>query len=92
MHVAVLPVKCSFYPTDRFDTCFVQFHEHNTEKYLELEPIGLLVIFGFGIILIIQFIAMLIHRFDTLSHMLAMTEITWFKRATQVGTVNSITQ
>jgi hypothetical protein len=40
----------------------------------------------------IQFIAMLYHRFGTLSHMLAMTQITWCQRATQVGTVNSIPQ
>jgi hypothetical protein len=40
----------------------------------------------------IQFTAMLIHRFSTLTHMLATTQITWFKRAAEVGTVNSIIQ
>lgn len=50
-----------------------------SREYLQLEPIGMLFIIFFGIILIIQFIAMLIHRFGTLSHMLATTEITWFR-------------
>jgi hypothetical protein len=46
----------------------------------------------FGVILIIQFIAMLFHRFGTLSHMLATTQIKWFKRGAQVGTVNGSPQ
>jgi chitin synthase len=57
-----------------------------------LEPIGVLFVVSFGIILIIQFIGMLFHRFGTLTHMLATTKITWFQRAAQVGTVNSISQ
>jgi chitin synthase len=52
----------------------------------------MLFIFGFGTIFIIQFIAMLFHRFGTLSHMLATTQINWCQRAAQVGTVNSIPQ
>jgi chitin synthase len=59
---------------------------------MQLEPIGLVFVVCFGTILIIQFTAMLIHRFSTLTHMLVTTQITWFKRAAQVGTVNSITQ
>jgi len=46
----------------------------------------------FGVILIIQFIAMLIHRFATLEHMLVMTEINWFKGNAKVGTVNNSPQ
>lgn len=46
--------------------------------YLELEPIGLMFIVSFGAILIIQFIAMLIHRFKTMSQILAATEIDWY--------------
>ena len=51
-----------------------------------------MIIVVFGVILIIQFIAMLIHRFDTLEHILARTKITWFKGDTQVGTVNNSPQ
>lgn len=54
-----------------------------TKEYLELEPIGMLFILFFGVILIIQFIAMLFHRFGTLSHMLATTQINWFQSGTQ---------
>jgi len=41
-----------------------------------LEPIGLVFVGFFGLILIIQFMAMLFHRFGTLSHILAATAIT----------------
>jgi hypothetical protein len=87
-----LLVKRSFYPTGPTDTRFVQFQIHITKDYLKLEPIGVLFIVCFGTILIIQFIAMLFHRFGTLSHMLSTTQINWFQRAAQVGTVNSIPQ
>lgn len=54
-----------------------------TKQYLELEPIGMMFIIFFGIVLIIQFIAMLIHRFGTLSHMLSTTQINWFRGGPQ---------
>jgi len=43
----------------------------------------------FGVNFIIQFIAMLFHRFGTMEHLLARTKINWFKGDAQVGTVNS---
>ncbi|GFS42461.1 chitin synthase chs-2 [Trichonephila inaurata madagascariensis] len=43
--------------------------------FLELEPINLVLVFFFTLILIIQFIAMLFHRFETLSHILASTNL-----------------
>jgi hypothetical protein len=80
-----LRVKRQFNPTGPSDTRFVQFQKVVTTEYLQLEPFGVLFVTGFGIILTIQFIAMLIHRFGTLSHMLATTQITWFQRAAQVS-------
>ncbi|XP_034944294.1 chitin synthase chs-2-like [Chelonus insularis] len=44
-------------------------------NYLRIEPIGCLFVFGFGLILFIQFIAMLFHRFDTFIHLLANTDL-----------------
>lgn len=49
-----------------------------SKEYLQLEPIGLVFVFFFALILIIQFTAMLFHRFGTLSHILASTELNWF--------------
>nr|AKR54211.1 chitin synthase 1 variant b [Helicoverpa armigera] len=49
-----------------------------SEEYLQLEPIGLVFVFFFALILVIQFSAMLFHRFGTLSHILASTELNWF--------------
>lgn len=40
-----------------------------------MEPIGLVFVFFFALILVIQFTAMLFHRFGTLSHILASTEL-----------------
>lgn len=42
---------------------------------MQLEPIGLVFVFFFALILIIQFTAMLFHRFGTISHILASTEL-----------------
>lgn len=45
------------------------------EQPLHLEPIGLVFVVFFGLILIIQFIGMAFHRFATLSHILASVEM-----------------
>lgn len=52
---------------------FVQVHI--TKEFLQLEPIGLVFVFFFALIIVIQFTAMLFHRFGTLSHILAATEL-----------------
>lgn len=60
------------------------FYNPNTNEiiirrhYLKLEPIGLLFVIFFGIILLIQFLAMLVHRFGTISQILATTKIDWY--------------
>lgn len=47
-------------------------------EYLELEPIGLIFVLFFGVILMVQFAAMLVHRFATVSQILATTELDLF--------------
>lgn len=49
-----------------------------TMEYLELEPIGLVFVLFFGIILFVQFGAMLVHRFATISQILAATSLDWY--------------
>ena len=44
-------------------------------KQLDLEPIGFVFVAFFAIILLIQFIAMLFHRFGTISQILAATDL-----------------
>lgn len=46
-----------------------------SKEYLHLEPIGLVFVFFFAFIIVIQFTAMLFHRFGTLSHILASTDL-----------------
>lgn len=47
-------------------------------EYLNLEPISLLFVIFFGLVLFVQFIAMLFHRFGTISQILATTQIDWY--------------
>nr|AAG09712.1 chitin synthase 1 [Lucilia cuprina] len=56
---------------------------HISKDYLQLEPIGLVFVFFFALILVIQFTAMLFHRFGTLSHILASTELNFFKKKSE---------
>ncbi|XP_044020427.1 chitin synthase chs-2 isoform X2 [Aphidius gifuensis] len=51
---------------------------HITKEYLQLEPIGLVFVFFFALILVIQFTAMLFHRFGTFAHILASTPLNWY--------------
>ncbi|XP_040583648.1 chitin synthase chs-2 [Lepeophtheirus salmonis] len=44
-------------------------------EYLHLEPIGIVLVFFFFAIILIQFVAMLFHRFGTISHILASTDL-----------------
>ncbi|XP_018393301.1 PREDICTED: uncharacterized protein LOC108772292 [Cyphomyrmex costatus] len=55
---------------------------HLTKEYLRLEPIGCLFIVAFVSILGIQFCAMLFHRFDTFSHVLANTKLPFCTKTT----------
>ncbi|CAL1678462.1 unnamed protein product [Lasius platythorax] len=53
---------------------------HISKEYLQLEPIGLVFVFFFALILVIQFTAMLFHRFGTLAHILASTSLDCCKK------------
>ena len=55
-----------------------------TKEYLHLEPIGIVLVFFFFLIIAIQFIAMLFHRFGTLSHILASTELNCCGRKNEI--------
>lgn len=48
-------------------------------QYLELEPIGLVFVGIFGIILALQFIGMCYHRLGTFLHIMALTVFDWTK-------------
>lgn len=50
-----------------------------------MEPIGLVFVAFFGIIIFTQFTGMLFHRFGTLSHILAATELTGCSKEAEGG-------
>ncbi|XP_020296656.1 uncharacterized protein LOC109861428 isoform X1 [Pseudomyrmex gracilis] len=58
---------------------------HITKEYLQLEPIGLVFVFFFALILVIQFTAMLFHRFGTLAHILASTSLNCCKKTKELS-------
>lgn len=47
----------------------------NKDTVLRMEPLGLLFLVIFAIILVLQFVAMLMHRYDTFTHILSTTSI-----------------
>jgi hypothetical protein len=57
-------------------------------EFLKLEPIGFVFVVFFGSILVVQFVAMLFHRFGTLTHILASTEIGLFSKKVRVTLLN----
>ena len=65
-------------------TYFAIFQILVTKEYLHLEPIGIVLVFFFFLIIAIQFIAMLFHRFGTLSHILASTELNCCGRKNEI--------
>lgn len=52
-------------------------------EYLELEPIGLVFVGVFGLVLGIQFMGMCIHRMGTFFHIMALTVIDFFNKTTK---------
>lgn len=69
------------WPIDPKNTITYDFTKQEvliTREYLELDPIGISFVLFFGLILLIQFIAMFFHRFATLSQLLASTKLTFF--------------
>ncbi|XP_015517182.1 chitin synthase chs-2-like [Neodiprion lecontei] len=60
---------------------------HVTTESLQLEPIGIVFVCSFALVLVIQFIAMFFHRFGTLAHILASTTLDWYccKKAENVS-------
>ncbi|XP_046809276.1 chitin synthase chs-2 [Lucilia cuprina] len=75
------------WPIDPVD--FITYDDINSQiyiyrRYKELDPIGLCFVLFFGLILIIQFIAMFFHRFATISQLLATTKLDWFRASSTI--------
>ncbi|XP_043647130.1 chitin synthase chs-2 isoform X1 [Drosophila teissieri] len=87
-----LHLKWPIDPTD-----FVSFDRDNLmvgiyRQYKELDPIGLCFVIFFGLILIIQFLAMFFHRFATLCQLLATTQVDWFRTGGQFTEEDAATE
>jgi len=87
-----LHLKWPIDPTD-----FVSFDRDNLmvgiyRQYKELDPIGLCFVIFFGLILIIQFLAMFFHRFATLCQLLATTQVDWFRSGGQFTDEDAATE
>ncbi|XP_061397172.1 chitin synthase chs-2 [Musca vetustissima] len=75
------------WPIDPED--FITYDADNSQifiyrQYKHLDPIGFCFVIFFGIILIIQFIAMFFHRFATISQLLATTKLDWLRASSSI--------
>ena len=55
------------------------------KEALSLEPIGIVFVFVFAIVMLIQFVSMTFHRFGTLEEILASTDVVDKKELNEVG-------
>lgn len=60
---------------DRVQGLFIAIPHVEEGKENHLEPLGFMFLILFGLLLITQFLAMLIHRWGTLLHLLSITEV-----------------
>nr|AHX26699.1 chitin synthase [Leptochiton asellus] len=60
---------------DRVQGLFIALPHVEEGKQNHLEPLGFVFLFLFGLLLVSQFLAMLIHRWGTLLHLLSITEV-----------------
>ncbi|OTF70621.1 hypothetical protein BLA29_000372 [Euroglyphus maynei] len=65
------------------ETVLIEDEEHEVPIYvtkkIAMDPVGFILILFFGIILLIQFIGMFLHRLGTLTHLLAFTNLNFFQ-------------
>ncbi|XP_057328446.1 chitin synthase chs-2-like isoform X1 [Microplitis mediator] len=82
------PLGLTYNITYHRDTIEVHFEK----DYLQLEPIGCLFILGFVLILFIQFMAMLFHRYNTFLHLLSNTSVNlnWLVKSKNVSNEESL--
>ena len=65
------------------DKLFFRIPKFMTSDYLAFEPLGLIFLVFFSIILCVQFIGMFAHRWGTVLHMLSITDISCGKTFTE---------
>ncbi len=53
-------------------------------EYLELEPIGFVFVIFFCVVMLIQLIGMLMHRWGTASQIISTTKLTLFEKRAEV--------
>lgn len=87
IHKEQLHIKWPFGATNRITYNDALQEVLIVREYLELEPIGLLFVAFFGVVLAVQFVSMLKHRFGTVSEILVSTKLDWYcaKRPDQMS-------
>ena len=72
------------------DKLFFKIPRIFTSEYLSFEPLGLLFLVFFSLILCVQFLGMFAHRWGTVLHMLSITDISCGKTFTEKDKVREI--
>ena len=72
------------------DKLFFRIPKLMSSDYLTFEPLGLMFLVFFSIILLVQFIGMFAHRWGTVLHMLSITEVSCGKTFTEKDKIREI--
>ena len=70
-----IPGPIDYYNKTRYIEEEDRWEEEPIYKTIKMDPMGLVLVVFFGIILVIQLIGMFMHRFGTLAHLMAFTSI-----------------
>ena len=77
-----LSVELQILQEELKDKFFLTIPKLTSSKYLIFEPSGVMFLAFFTVILLVQFVGMLVHRWDAVLHMLSVTEVSCGKTTT----------
>ena len=72
------------------ENLFIRIPKLFSTDYLTFEPLGLMFLIFFSIIILVQFIGMFAHRWGTVLHMLSITEVSCGKTFTEEDRIREI--
>ena len=72
------------------ENLFIKIPKLFSSEYLTFEPLGLMFLVFFSIIIIVQFVGMFAHRWGTVLHMLSITEVSCGKSFTEKDRIREI--
>ena len=85
-----LSMELQILQEDLKEKLFIKIPKLFSSEYLTFEPLGLMFLVFFSIIIIVQFVGMFAHRWGTVLHMLSITEVSCGKSFTEKDRIREI--